>query len=292
MGNGVLVDKFMGCFTPTLAELVEERLIHKYGHYRDPTCNRHKDNKYDLSEVFAVVTALVDGTTVRRPVGDTATKEVVSVAVKNEETEERMAHLQDSMVAIGKQVGSIQSAMQALQNGQMDMRNAFLNTKPHHGGSLERPTQVMMPTPGGSTYCFYCWGTGHRIAECEQVKSDVQKGWVILVDGRTRMPNRAPLPKEPSSISPHDRVMKLHDTQVGLYFGWAEEASETPTYSAYVNAVRDSRDDMLEHIQHEKVDRIGELEQGLKKLTEVMSVLVNTRPTPSSGANQQGGRDF
>ena len=70
--------------------------------------------------------------------------------------------------------------------------------------------------PGGSSYCFYCWGSGHWIADCDHVKADVQKGWVILVDGKTRMPNRSLLPRESSNVSPHDCIVKLNDKAVGM----------------------------------------------------------------------------
>ena len=77
---------------------------------------------------------------------------------------------------------------------------------------------------------------------------------------------------------PHDPIVKLNDKAVGMFFGWpTEEDSETPTFSTYVNATRDSRDDMLEHIQHNKSDCLGELEKGFNKMAEIISVLVNTR---------------
>ena len=271
IGNGSLVDKFLGCFTPAFADVIEERLIYKYGHYKDPTRNRHKDDKYDLSEVLSVVGALVDGSSVRGSRDEVVERKGSTQDYpKGEEAEEKIAQMQDSIVTIGKQMGSIQSAMQALQNSQVDMHKAYLNTNRNNSIRLENTSPALQTLPGGSSYCFYCWGAGHRIADCEQVKSDVQEGWVILVDGRTRMPNRAPLPREPASISPHDRIAKLHDKQVGLYFGWStDDTVETPTYSTYVNAARDTRDDMLERIQHSDSEHLGELEKGFNKVTEL-----------------------
>ena len=108
------------------------------------------------------------------------------------------------------------------------------------------------------------------------------------------MPNRAPLPREPASISPHDRIAKLHDKQVGLYFGWStDDTVETQTYSTYVNEARDTRDDMLERIQHSDSERLGELEKGFNKMTELLSVLVNTRTTANPNEVQQhNSQDF
>ena len=106
------------------------------------------------------------------------------------------------------------------------------------------------------------------------------------------MPNKAPLPREPASISPHDRLVKIHDIQVGLFFGWqSDESPEIPTYSTYVNSTRDARDDMLERIQHGDSDCIGELEKGFNKMAELMSVLVNTRNTTHAEEAQQP-KDF
>ncbi|KAG6883686.1 hypothetical protein C0993_004676 [Termitomyces sp. T159_Od127] len=122
VGNGSLVNKLMGCFTPAFADVIEERLISKYGHYKEPTRNRHKDNKYELSEVMMVVSTLIDGAFGRNSRDRQVEREESSQRqVKSEESEEKMAHLQDTIVTMGKQVGSIQSAMQAIQAGQLEM---------------------------------------------------------------------------------------------------------------------------------------------------------------------------
>ena len=76
-----------------------------------------------------------------------------------------------------------------------------------------------------------------------------------------------------------------------MYFGWQEETPEVPTYSTYVNATRDTRDDMIERIQHSESDRLGELEKGFNKMAELISVLVNTRSTTRLGEGQKP-KDF
>ena len=150
--------------------------------------------------------------------------------------------MQDTIVTIGKQMGSIQSAMQTLQNTQLEMHKAYLNANSRSGIQSQGPPLAVQAFSGGSMHCFYCWGPGHRIAECEHVQADAQKGWTVLIEGRPRMPNKAPLPKDPSNISPHDRLVKLYDKQVGLFFGWpTDESPSAPTYSTYVNAARDTR---------------------------------------------------
>ncbi|KAG6914052.1 hypothetical protein DXG01_002743 [Tephrocybe rancida] len=58
VGNGVLAKKFLSCLVTPFADLVQARLLTKHGHYKDR--KRHKDNKYNLSEIFKVVSILAD----------------------------------------------------------------------------------------------------------------------------------------------------------------------------------------------------------------------------------------
>ncbi|KAG6913632.1 hypothetical protein DXG01_005478, partial [Tephrocybe rancida] len=37
IGNRVIINKFMGCLTPAFVDLVQDRLLMKYGHYKDET---------------------------------------------------------------------------------------------------------------------------------------------------------------------------------------------------------------------------------------------------------------
>ena len=106
MGNGALVEKFMGCFTPTFADVIDERLIVKYGHYKDPTRNRHKDDKYDLSEVLSIVGALIDGSFARSPGEERSSRVEVEKGrsqsyPKDKEAEEKMAQMQDTLSPLG-----------------------------------------------------------------------------------------------------------------------------------------------------------------------------------------------
>ncbi|KAG5348532.1 hypothetical protein C0989_010113, partial [Termitomyces sp. Mn162] len=44
------VDNVGQCFTPTFADVIEDKLLSKYGHFKDAARNRHEDDQYDLSE--------------------------------------------------------------------------------------------------------------------------------------------------------------------------------------------------------------------------------------------------
>ena len=52
--------------------------------------------------------------------------------------------------------------------------------------------------------------------------------------------------KAVSNMSPHDHIVKLNDKAVAMFFGWpTEDDLETSTFSTYVNATRDTRDDIF-----------------------------------------------
>ncbi|KAG6904960.1 hypothetical protein DXG01_005947, partial [Tephrocybe rancida] len=55
---GNVAKKFLGCLVTLFADLVQAQLLTKHGHYKDR--KQHKDNKYDLSEIFKVISILAD----------------------------------------------------------------------------------------------------------------------------------------------------------------------------------------------------------------------------------------
>ena len=99
----------MKCFVPTFADAIKERLISKYGHYKDLTRNKYKYDKYESSEVLSVVAALIDEPFVRCPKDEIviAKKVTVQSQVRDEEVKEKMAQIQDTIVTVDKQMGSI-----------------------------------------------------------------------------------------------------------------------------------------------------------------------------------------
>ncbi|KAG5353396.1 hypothetical protein C0989_007541 [Termitomyces sp. Mn162] len=119
------IRKFKGeCFVPTFADVIEDRLLSKCGNFKDAARNRHEDDQYDLSEVIAVVTALVGRKSLYSDRIDSGDTETVGTKerIKEEESEDKLAHLQDSILAIGKQV-------QAVQLGQAELKTAFLTAR-------------------------------------------------------------------------------------------------------------------------------------------------------------------
>lgn len=116
---------------------MKERLIAKYSQYKNSACNQHQNNKHELSEVLVVVAALADGTLARSSrevsierAGSTQSR------IKRDKSEEQMAHLQDTI-----EVGSIQSVMQAIQAGQVEMCNSLLLIENHSSSRIaSQPT--------------------------------------------------------------------------------------------------------------------------------------------------------
>jgi len=58
---------------------------------------------------------------------------------------------------------------------------------------------------GRRDQCHYCWNPGHYIAHCEILAADVADGKVQTQDNGTRIDFKT-VPKEPSNLSPKDRV--------------------------------------------------------------------------------------
>ncbi|KAG6874091.1 hypothetical protein C0992_008140, partial [Termitomyces sp. T32_za158] len=107
LSNGVLVTKFRKCLTTPLDELVKTRAFLKYGHYNDTTRLRHRDDPYDLKEIFKVVSILVDDIPESdddREVPKSRAETTVRIKAEDMETEGKLASLQDGVLALGKEM--------------------------------------------------------------------------------------------------------------------------------------------------------------------------------------------
>ncbi|KAG6914053.1 hypothetical protein DXG01_002738 [Tephrocybe rancida] len=276
LGNGALVDKFVHCLTPAFAELVQDKLLTKYGHHSER--KRHKDNKYDLSEVLKMVSSLIDDRS-REDTRSYNLEKSPKVKQENDETEGKLANLQDSVTALNKEMSSLRSYMQTMTS-ELRTTSQFINSNRNTGSvRVDSSTPTLHSSQQAGSNCFHCWLAGHRVAQCEELQKQVKEGEVILVDNRPRLPNGDPIPREPSNICPRDRIKNLHNKKVSSFYGWVEE-EDTKTYSIYTNATRDTRDDLLERVNtpHTKSDTDGKLD----KLCDLVAGLINTRTTAST----------
>ncbi|KAG6904400.1 hypothetical protein DXG01_010348 [Tephrocybe rancida] len=300
VGNGIIVDKFLSCLTPAFADLVQDRLLTKFGHYKDETRKRHKDNQYNLVEVLGTVSALIDETPRRgegREFERSTTREMTmaptKVKLEQPEAEEKLAHLQVGVMAINKELTSMRSFMQTMTN-ELHNTSQFVNAnRSNNGPRIDGSAPALHSTTQVGKGCFHCWEIGHRVAECEHMNGQVKEGALIYVDGRPRLPNGDPIPREPANISPRNRVNKLREQTVASFYGWAEDkANDNKSFSIYTNSVRDTRDDLLERINQGTSQKSGNDEK-LDKLYEIVAGLVNTRSSANrSEVQQRNEKDF
>ncbi|KAG6874577.1 hypothetical protein C0992_007421 [Termitomyces sp. T32_za158] len=263
-GNGQLVQKFLKCFKPSFAELILLRALQIYGHHASTLRKRHRDNKYDLDEIIEVVQLILEDAIDREDDDfergiERKINKAVKVKTELPEAEETMANLQDSVMAMGKVIKSYtQTLQQTLQQEFRSMAQA-LNTRPGMGQTTQASYNNMNQAAGSLGRCFHRWEPGHRHYNCPHMKWQVAEGKLILVDGKPRLKNGDSVPPEPTTISPKDRIELVADQKAESFYNWStnttstnELAGENITFSMFTNAVRDSRDDMIERLLHER----------------------------------------
>ncbi|KAG6901126.1 hypothetical protein C0995_000297 [Termitomyces sp. Mi166 len=109
--NGYLVAKFLECFTPAFEGRIRMFASKKYGDYNDETRKRHKDDPYDLEEIFDIVTMLAEdgpGYSERRQeMNRSPPRGVASAKEEGSVMEEQFASLHDAGIALGKEMQSV-----------------------------------------------------------------------------------------------------------------------------------------------------------------------------------------
>ncbi|KAG6834159.1 hypothetical protein H0H93_011497, partial [Arthromyces matolae] len=243
VGNGPLIDKFLQCLTPSFAEIVRDKLLMKYGHYKDR--KRHKDDKYDLTEVLELVLILADEG-IRTEARESRRTVLYEQQVqKTEPSDQTVALLRDTMDTINKELNAIKLSMSSMT---AERRNGMGTYRLDPSAPTLHSSQLQVPRVQATDNCFYCWFAGHRVAKCPHLHKHVELGIIILIDGRPRLPNGNAVPMKPSNLSPMERVNQLQNQSVVAFYGWTEETEElqVPAISIYTNATRDTRDDLLD----------------------------------------------
>lgn len=121
--------------------------------------------------------------------------------------------------------------------------------------------------------CFYCWAVGHFIANCEFLATDVAEGKVELHDNSSRVDLKK-LPKDPSYLSPKDRVDRRWQNRKQFLLDDVSEDSIVDIAPAQRNLlslqsnrnVRDKRDEIISELQ-EKARRATEERDMWKAVT-------------------------
>lgn len=133
-------------------------------------------------------------------------------------------------------------------------------TQPNHSYQSHAPGFTRNRAPQNSAECFYCYGTGHFIAECHVQADDIKKG-VIKMDGRVpRLYDGKNIPREPPNKSPHSKALE--------YFTNRHVATN---YDALFDQfmVTDDRETYLESLQQPtEPSEVQQLMAAVKTLTQ------------------------
>ena len=143
----------------------------------------------------------------------------------------------------------------------------LLNTWHKDGDRSERPGNQSNSgssnrSSGRRDQCHYCWGPGHYIAHCESLAADVAEGKVQTLDNGTKVDFKT-VPKEPSNLSPRDRVDQQWRNRRQFF---AEDLPEDGIIDLIPNGLvtlqanrnaRDKRDELIADLQ-EKHRRANE----------------------------------
>ncbi|KAG6846342.1 hypothetical protein H0H93_014572, partial [Arthromyces matolae] len=183
--------------------------------------------------------------------------------------------MRDSLTATSKDITSLRSFMNIMDKEIKSLKSGSAPTL--------HSAQVQLKQQQSGPLCYHCWQLGHRLNECEHVRRQLAEGKVGWFDNRLRLASGEAVPRDPPNISPKDRIDSLSDRNVAAFYGWVEENSTmTPTYSSYTNAVRDSRDDMLERISQGKQDQRSDSDKKLDRLCDLVTGLINTRTSANA----------
>lgn len=134
--------------------------------------------------------------------------------------------------------------------------------------------------------CFYCWAIGHFIANCEFLATDVAEGKVELHDNSSRVDLKK-LPKDPSYLSPKDRVDRRWQNRKQFHIDEVSEDSIVDIAPAQRNLlslqsnrnVRDKKDELISELQ-EKARRATEERDMWKAVTGTRQPNVSVPTVP------------
>jgi len=191
-----------------------------------------------------------------------------------EDLNQSMAKNTDVLVSMSKENGQRHTET----TKSIETMSTLLNTWHKGDDRADRPSNPSYPTSSHRPSprrdgCFYCWGPGHFIANCEFLATDVAEGKVESMDNGARFDMKK-VPREPYNVSPKDRVEQQWNSRRQLV---AEDFSEdsivnlVPTQSSLVmlqsdRDKRDKRDELVLELQ-EKARRATEERDMWKAMT-------------------------
>ena len=155
---------------------------------------RDPEDLYDLSEIMEIAAELgQENDPFARHAISTGTKVQSESTVK---LEAMLAQLMDTVTIQNKRSESLEQrlvALQAEQKQAMQSRATYSNTS--NQSQVQSNTVNKDDVVSYIITCYYCGKTGHRISDCADVLSHLQKGWIKRVDGRLKLPDGSKIPQ-------------------------------------------------------------------------------------------------
>ena len=178
-----------------------------------------------------------------------------------EDLNESMAKNTDVLVNMSKENGQRHGETTKSFESVQTMLNSMQKERPCNP-SYPMTTSNQNQTSPRRDGCFYCWALGHFIANCEFLATDVAEGKVELQDNSSRVDLRK-VPKDPSYLSPKDRVDRLWQNRKQFVFDDVTEESIVDIAPAQrslaaLQSGRNVRDKELISDLQEKVRRAAE----------------------------------
>jgi hypothetical protein len=110
----------------------------------------------------------------------------------------------------------------------LNTMHTLLNT--WHKGEAGKTNQSSL---GSVRKCYYCWGVGHFVTDCQFLAADVAERKIETPDNGTKVDEKT-FPKEPSHLSPKDRVKRLWKDRTQFFI---EELPEDGTVELAPNSL-------------------------------------------------------
>lgn len=196
--NRELVDLFLTILSSDFARRIAQKLsVRRLIDTKEAqNATRNPEDMYDIEEVMEMAkqTAMESS----NPFGKflwSAERDTSDTSVKLEEAVARLTDTINLQSQHNRQVDQRLASLQSFMSQPKPSTTGNYVTQPNYGRTYGNPlgqTNAM-----NSPECFYCKGDdGHRIPDCQDAIRHLEKGWVKKVDGRLRLPDGSPIPRD------------------------------------------------------------------------------------------------
>jgi hypothetical protein len=188
-------------------------------------CRTERDFSESVNERKAVVedVPVLKTTSFAQRLNDLTNSQVRNreeLEIVNERISQRLSSLTDMMTTYLQQVqGDSEMKEPVLDNFSTGTGLGTSSAMPRWGG-------LMKANDGGN--CFYCGQVGHNIAQCDQVKLDIEDGLLRFdANGKLRLYNGDCIPNMPNAPTLKDRVERYYAEKCRQYVA-NEEDDDAP----------------------------------------------------------------